>query len=327
DRAGLEPVAGAGAAEQPRARGQPSPERRPGRPVRRRAGRSDPQRIRHLRRHRRAPCLRRRRPRALSLPRLCLEDRDARAARRQPAAAAVGGPGRPRELDRATQQGPRGVPARRSAASRGAPGTPRGLGHGLRRRRAGAPRGNDRRPPRGRVDRTELLVSQRRDRPRDGCGACRGGAGGGRRPRPDRRTATGQAESERERSAGGGGRRGRRGRGRNRPRQHPACHRARPAHPAPLAGRRRRRSVGTGGEGGGARTGGGGGGSGRPAAGRHGRGGERRPRRRSARRGSPRGGRGHRQLPRSARRRPHRRRVGRIAEGWVPASIRSVVRV
>ena len=64
----------------------------------------------HLRRPRRPPRLRRRAARALPLPRLRLEDDHARAAPGQPAAAPLGDPGRPDQLDRPSQQGPGGLP-------------------------------------------------------------------------------------------------------------------------------------------------------------------------------------------------------------------------
>ena len=62
------------------------------------------------------------------------------AARRQPAAAPLGGAGGDGQLDRAAEQGPRGLPRRRSAAARGAAGAADRLGDGDQRRAVRAAR-------------------------------------------------------------------------------------------------------------------------------------------------------------------------------------------
>ena len=81
------------------------------------AGAPDHQRLGHVRRDRRPARVRRRAARALPVRRLRLQDRHARAAPGQPAAAAVGARRRDDQLDRAAQQGARGLPGRGPAAS------------------------------------------------------------------------------------------------------------------------------------------------------------------------------------------------------------------
>ena len=87
------------------------------RPLRRRAPRPGPQRLRHLRRDRRPPRLRRRPARALPLRRLRVEDDHARAARRATRRRGCGRPRRADQLDRAAEQGPRRLPRRTTCPS------------------------------------------------------------------------------------------------------------------------------------------------------------------------------------------------------------------
>ena len=71
----------------------------------------------HVRRDRRAARVRRRAARALPVRRLRVQDGHARAARGQPAAAAVGARRRDDQLDRPAQQGPGRLPRRRTCPS------------------------------------------------------------------------------------------------------------------------------------------------------------------------------------------------------------------
>ena len=79
------------------------------------------QRLGHVRRDRRAARVRRRAARALPVRRVRVQDGHARAARGQPAAAAVGAAGGDDQLDRAAEQGARRVPARTCRSSRELP--------------------------------------------------------------------------------------------------------------------------------------------------------------------------------------------------------------
>ena len=90
--------------------------------LRHRARPPDRQRVGHLRRDRRPARVRRRPARALPVRRLRLEDRHARAAPGQPAAAAVGARRGHDQLDRAAEQGARRLPGRGPAAAGGAAG-------------------------------------------------------------------------------------------------------------------------------------------------------------------------------------------------------------
>ena len=172
------------------------------RALRRRAARAGPQRVGHLRCDRRAAHVRRRAARKVSVRRVRVEDDHARSAPGQPAAAPVGDAHRFDQLDRAAEQGARGLPGERPARVGRAACAARGFGHGLQPRRACGARRARRRARRGRDDRVERLVPQRRD------GTCHG-----RRPRGDRarrrtnaitqrEAADRQAHAERHRAAG-----------------------------------------------------------------------------------------------------------------------------
>ena len=185
-------------------------ERRPaaddpaGRPLRRPARRADPERLGHLRRDRRQARLRRRSAGALPLPRVRLEDDHAGAARGQPAAAAVGDARGTDQLDRPAQQGPRGLPGSRPARAGRAAGAAGRLGDGLQPRRAGDARRAHGGEGRGRADRAERVVPERRDGPRDGGRPRRDGARGGGRPAAHRPAADREAHPERDRPRRGG---------------------------------------------------------------------------------------------------------------------------
>ena len=90
--------------------------------LRDRARAPDHQRLGHVRRDRRPARVRRRAARAFPVRGVRLEDGDARAAPGQPAAAAVGARRRDDQLDRAAEQGPRGLPRRGPPEARDAAG-------------------------------------------------------------------------------------------------------------------------------------------------------------------------------------------------------------
>ena len=140
--------------------------REPGidRALRRAARRPGPERLRHVRRDRRPARLRRRPARALPLPRLRLEDDHARAARGQPAAAAVGDARRADQLDRPAQQGPRGLPGARPARAGRPAGAADRVRDGLQPRRARHAGAASRGARRGGADRAERVLPERRDR-------------------------------------------------------------------------------------------------------------------------------------------------------------------
>ena len=120
----------------------------------------DHQRVGHVRRDRRPPRVRRRAARALPVQRLRDEDRHARAAPGQPAAAAVGARRRDDQLDRASQQGARDVPGRGPAEDRRAAGARRRQRHGLDAGRVRPPRRGDGRPRRGRGAGAQRVLSR-----------------------------------------------------------------------------------------------------------------------------------------------------------------------
>ena len=102
---------------------------------------------------------------ALPVRRVRVEDRHARAAPGQPAAAAVGARRGHDQLDRPPQQGPARLPGRGPAPARRAAGSADRQRHGLHARGGRDARGRVRRARGGRRARAERVVPERRDRP------------------------------------------------------------------------------------------------------------------------------------------------------------------
>ena len=98
---------------------------------------------------------------------------------RQPAAAAVGDAGRPDQLDRAAEQGPRGLPRARPAGAGDAAGAAGRERRRLLPRRVRAAGRGGRRRGRGRGARAERLVPERQVGVRDGLRAGRDGGADG----------------------------------------------------------------------------------------------------------------------------------------------------
>ena len=122
------------------------------------------QRLRHLRRDRRSPRLRRRSRRALPVQRLRLEDDHPGAASGEPAATPLRDARRDDQLDRAAEQGADRLPRARPARARPAPGPADRVGDGTDRGGLRAFGRRGRGPRRGRGDRAQRLLPERQVR-------------------------------------------------------------------------------------------------------------------------------------------------------------------